>query len=263
MTTPQAPVPAFPSGPVNPLEAWRAFNRLVADKEDTRHVFDFIRAVNGRSGEANFRRFVASPYGRSLLQERSWLEDRLTDRNWLESQSPDSFARAYLHHLDSEGLHAAGVREAAIDSNPALYERLAREYPEFDTMTYSGQLTHDLYHVLTGYGRDAVGEALLLVFTGVQTGSRGTGWLGRMAGLRIRRERPDWPIGRMMKNAVRMARNAAHLPTTDLTELMPLPLDEARAVLGVRPDPVYARLRAEHDAFALFAVEPAGEARTA
>jgi len=249
--------PAFPAAKLDLVEAWRAFHRLIADKEDTRHVFDFIRAVNGRSGEPAFRRFIQSDYGRALIEDRSRLEAALTDRARLEAMGPDSFAAAYLEYLDREGLDPLGVREASIASAPQLYERLRTEYPEFETMTFNGQLTHDLFHVLTGYGRDALGEALLLVFTGLQSGSRGTRWLGRLAGLRIRWEAPSLPVGRMMAAASRMAREAAHFPTTDLTALFPLKLGEARARLGVRPDPLYARIRAAHQGPELFAIEKA------
>lgn len=254
------PEPAFPSAPVDPMEAWRAFNRLIADKEDTRHVFDFIRAVNGRSGEPHFRRFLQSEHGRAVIADRSKLERALTGRAALEAMGPGTFAAAYLEYLDQEGLDPLGVREAAIASAPDIYETLRRDYPEFEAMTFNGQLTHDLFHVLTGYGRDALGEALLLVFTGVQNGSRGVRLLGRMAGLRIRWEVRALPVGRMMTNAVRMAETAENFATTDLTALFPLPLEAARARLKVAPDPLYAEIRAGHEGPELFAVEPGAKA---
>ena len=230
---------AFPFQPVRPLGALAAFHDLVNDPEDTRNVFRFFSAAQGRTGEASFRRFCASDYGQSVIANRQSLADSLNDRARLEAHGPGTFAAAYLHYLDSEGLDPLGVYEAAVAVNPAHYALLDRDYPQFSAYTWSMSLTHDLYHVLTGYGRDPLGEALLLVFTGVQTGSRGSRLLGAMAGLRIRSEILRWPVGRMMRNAVAMARAARPMPVCDLTELFPLTLQDARASLSITPDPLY------------------------
>ncbi|MCC5996171.1 MAG: hypothetical protein JJU18_07365 [Oceanicaulis sp.] len=239
MSAQTAENPAFPYQPVRPLAALAAFRGLIRDKEDTRYVFRFFAAAQGRTGEASFRRFCASELGRTIIADRQWLADRLMDRERLEACGPGTFAAAYLHYLDSEGLDPLGVYEAAVANNPEHYALLDRDYPEFSAYTWAMSLTHDLYHVLTGYGRDALGEALLLVFTGVQTGSRGSRLLGAMGGLKIRSEIPSWPVGRMMRNAAAMARAAAPMPVTDLTALFPLALDDARAALSLRPDPLY------------------------
>jgi ubiquinone biosynthesis protein COQ4 len=230
---------AFPFQPVRPLGALAAFRDLVNDPEDTRHVFRFFSAAQGRTGEASFRRFSASAYGQGVIANRQGLADTLKDRAQLEACGPGTFAAAYLHYLDSEGLDPLGVYEAAVAVNPSHYELLDRDYPQFSAYTWSMSLTHDLYHVLTGYGRDPLGEALLLVFTGVQTGSRGSRLLGAMAGLRIRSEIPSWPVGRMMRNAVAMARAAQPMPVFDLTTLFPLSLDDARTALSITPDTLY------------------------
>ncbi|MCH8489162.1 MAG: ubiquinone biosynthesis protein COQ4 [Oceanicaulis sp.] len=239
MAAPSTDAYAFPFQPVRPLGALAAFRDLVNDPEDTRHVFRFFSAAQGRTGEASFRRFCASAYGQGVIANRQGLADTLTDRAMLEACGPGSFAAAYLHYLDSEGLDPLGVYEAAVAVNPAHYEMLERDYPQFSAYTWSMSLTHDLYHVLTGYGRNPLGEALLLVFTGVQPGSRGSRLLGAMAGLRIRSEIPRWPVGRMMRNAAAMARAAEPMPVRDLSELFALPLDEARAALSITPDPLY------------------------
>jgi len=91
--------PAFPAAKLDLVEAWRAFHRLIADKEDTRHVFDFIRAVNGRSGEPAFRRFIQSDYGRALIEDRRTGKPILVEQgagdNFLEEQlMPDKLKAA-------------------------------------------------------------------------------------------------------------------------------------------------------------------------
>ncbi len=233
----------YPSRPIQPFKALKAFFDLVGDRDDTRYVFAFFDAVNGRSNEAYYDRFQASEYGRRFLADPERLGAVLTDRRTLESHGPGTFAAAYLDYLDTEGLQPLGVHEAALAQAPERMDRLKRNWPTLYWLQYHGSLTHDLYHVLTGYGRDPLGEALLLVFSGIQTGSRGARFLGGMAGLRIRSEIPSWPVGRMMTEAVRLARNAEHFPTADLTSLLPLPLDQARARVRIGAPELYIATR--------------------
>lgn len=236
--------PRYPSRPIRPLRAMKAFFDLVGDRDDTRYVFAFFNAVNGRSNEAFYDQFFTSDYGQRFLDAPEALGRRLTDRKTLEACGPGTFAAAYLHYLDTEGLQPLGVHEAAVANAPDMMASLKAQWPELYWLQYHGSLTHDLYHVLTGYGRDPLGEALLLVFSGLQTGSRGARLLGALAGLRIRAEIPSWPVGPMMKEAVSLARNAAHFPTADLTSLFALPLEEARRRVNVGDPMLYKATRA-------------------
>jgi len=237
-------VQRYPSRPIQPFKAIRAFFDLVGDRDDTRYVFAFFDAVNGRSNEAYYDRFFESEYGKTFLADPEALGRVLTDRATLESYGPGTFAAAYLRYLDTENLQPLGVHEAAVATDPERMARLKENWPQLYWLQYHGSLTHDLYHVLTGYGRDPLGEALLLVFSGLHTGSRGARLLGAMAGLRIRSEIPSWPVGRMMKEAVRLANKAEHFPTADLASLLPLSLEGARARVKIgRPD-LYKATRA-------------------
>jgi ubiquinone biosynthesis protein COQ4 len=236
-----------PVQPVNLWKAWKAFQGLVRDKEDTRYVFAFFEAVNGRSYERFYTRFANSDYGRRVIGDPKHIGRILLDRATLESHGPGTFAAAYLHYLDSENLHPEGVYQANWDNAPGRMTKLRDEWPHLYAMSYMMNLSHDLYHVLTGYGRDPLGEALLLLFSGIQTGGRGPCWLGRLAGLRIRQEIPSWPVGRMMAEAKRLAREAVHFPTTDLPALLELPLDEARAAVRVGQPQLYLETLASWD----------------
>lgn len=238
-----ASAPRYPYRPVRPLKALKAFHGLTQDRDDTRYVFAFFEAVNGRSQEDWFDAFFASEYGQRIVADHERVGRVLTDRETLESHGPGTFAAAYLHYLDTENLHPTGVHDAHWAQAPQDMARLQRDYPHLYALSYMMALTHDLYHVLTGYGRDPLGEALLLVFTGRQTGSRGSRLLGAMAGLRIRAEIPAWPVGRMMKEAVRLSREAENFAAVDLLELLPLPLAEARARLNVGQPELYRATR--------------------
>ena len=236
--------PRYPSQPIRPFRAMKAFFDLVGDRDDTRYVFAFFNAVNGRSNDAYYERFFSSDYGQRFLADPEALGRTLTDRARLESYGPDTFAAAYLDYLDREGLQPLGVHEAALANTPEMMDRLKADWPDLYWLHYHGALTHDLYHVLTRYGRDPLGEALLLVFSGIHTGSRGSRLLGALAGLRIRAEIPSWPVGAMMKEAVRLARAAEHFPTADLASLLALPLDEARQRVNIAAPQLYLETRA-------------------
>lgn len=234
----------YPSQPIQPFKAVKAFFDLVDDRDDTRYVFAFFNAVNGRSNEAYYERFLNSDYGKAFLADPEALGRTLTDRATLEGYGPGTFAAAYLQYLDSENLHPLGVHEAALANAPEMMAEVKSEWPELYWILYHGALTHDLYHVLTGYNRDPLGEALLLVFSGLHTGSRGARLLGALAGLRIRYEIPAWPIGRMMKEAVRLANTAEHFPTADLASLLSLPLNQARGRVNIGKPELYLATRA-------------------
>ena len=235
--------PPYPWEPFNLVRAWKAFWGLVGDRDDTRYVFEFFRAVNGQCMGGILSRFANSEFGRQQIEDRTRFSNKLLDRETLKSYGGGTFAAAYLHYLDSENLDPLGVHTAAVENAPELYAQLERDYPEFAAMTYTFHLAHDLHHVLTGYGRDPLGEALLLTYNGNQNGTRGSRLLGMFAGLRIRSEIWQWPVGRMMANARRMARESTDMIVTDLTELLPLPLEEARARLNITPDPLYREVR--------------------
>lgn len=235
--------PRYPHRPVRPLKALRAFRDLVDDRDDTRHVFAFFEAVNGRSQEAWFDAFFASEYGQRIVSDPERVGRTLTDRETLQGHGPGTFAAAYLQYLDTENLHPTGVHDAHWAQAPQDMAKLRDDYPKLYALTYMMSLTHDLYHVLTGYGRDPLGEALLLVFTGTQTGSRGSRFLGRLAGLRIRAEIPAWPVGPMVGEAKRLARSSTNFASLDLLELLPLSLDEARAQLTLARPALYLATR--------------------
>ena len=93
---------------------------------------------------------------------------------------------------------------------------------------------HDLWHVLTGYGRDEAGEAANLAFTYGQTRSRGAGLIVLTAvAIGMRTHPIAWP--RYLFRAWRRGRRAAMLTVAPWEELLPRPLALVRQSLGVEP----------------------------
>lgn len=221
----------LPSNPVEWRRAWRALRRLIADPERTDQVFELIQAVGGgASADRAYQRCRKAPEGRRLLAERPSLFDVLSDREALESLPDGSFGRAYAEFMRAGELSAAGLADAAAAAGPRRVELDAERewfYARLRDM-------HDLWHVLTGYGRDIAGEAANLAFTHGQTGSRGIGVLVVTAAVRGPKS-IDLSWQRYLLRAWRRGRKAVPLPLVRYEELLPLPLDEVRRRLRIQP----------------------------
>lgn len=152
-----------------PLKALQHFRKLVADKEDTAQVFHIIEAMKGKASHAQAWDFIASPAGQRFLAEAVDIPAMLDDHARWAACGPNSVAAHYIAFMKREGLSAAGLVAESNKWQPA------HERPQDLTQWYFDRLrdTHDLFHVLTGYGRDALGEASLLAFSYQQNHNTG------------------------------------------------------------------------------------------
>ncbi|MEM9743938.1 MAG: Coq4 family protein [Pseudomonadota bacterium] len=220
------------NGRLQPLTAFRALRRLIADPERTEEVFVVIRALSGTSLEQGYARFRATALGQRVLAEQRVLIDRLTDRTALRALPADSLGRAYLTFVEREGITAEGLVEASdhesliADPGLLLFSQRQRDM-------------HDLWHVTTGYGRDTFGEVCLLAFTYAQTRNRGLGVIA-LAGLAKHLRPMGWGVLSAFITAYRAGKRARWLPAEDWELLLTRPLDEVRTTLGIS-DPVRYR----------------------
>ena len=211
--------------------AWRALRSLIADPERTDQVFEVIQSLAGQSGERLFQRFRAHPDGRWLLAERPSLLATLADRQRLEALPERSFGRAYAAFMREGELSTEGLVDAA-----QAVRRPEAEQVDPDRRFFFDRLRdmHDLWHVLTGYGRDPAGEAANLSFSYAQTRNRGIGAIVLAAAL-VGPKRLDLEWQRALWRAWRRGRRARPLPMVPYEDLLPLPLDEVRRSLRVEP----------------------------
>jgi ubiquinone biosynthesis protein COQ4 len=73
---------------------------------------------------------------------------------------------------------------------------------------------HDLFHIVTGYGRDPLGEACLTAFSFAQTGLKGFALIATVASQRISHRTPAMRCGGRTSET-RSARHAANwMPAT-------------------------------------------------
>src|SRR3954467_13305190 len=84
--------------------ALRSLKRLLDDKDDTRQVFEIMRALNGASTAKGYQRLLTTPDGGRLAYERKEFAERLMDDAWLDSLPEGSVGAAYRAFIRSEQL---------------------------------------------------------------------------------------------------------------------------------------------------------------
>jgi ubiquinone biosynthesis protein COQ4 len=204
---------------LHPLEAVKAVRRLLANPDQTREVFVILRAMRGRSGIRLFRRFQQSAMGARILAERRSLLETLSDRPALAAMPAGSLGHDYQRFMAAEDLSAAGLLapsqswdDEPVPADVKLFRERMRDM-------------HDLTHVLTGYGRDPLGELCLLAFTYSHTGNLGMALIVLMGFLQIN----SWPVRRAVLEAWRHGRSArCWFADMDWEALLPQPLDQLR-----------------------------------
>lgn len=99
--------------------------------------------------------------------------------------------------------------------------------------------THDLWHVVTGYKGDLLGEASLLAFSFAQTRNPGVGFIVGVALLRGR----EPSVRRLIWQGFVRGARAAWLPPIEWEKLLALPLSTVRRTLNIGAPPVYQTVR--------------------
>jgi ubiquinone biosynthesis protein COQ4 len=235
MPAPYAKAPDAPLG--KPRLRWgvalKALRRLLADKEDTSQVFEIMRALNGDSAGRNYRRLLTTPRGGRLAYDRVELAPRLMDDAWLDGFAAGTVGAAYRAFVRSENISAEGLADISRRNLPSA--ELPHPHAWFGRRTRD---SHDLWHVLSGYHRDGLGEACLVAFSYAQTGSLGWAVIALGAALQPRR-RQKHPYVRAIWQGFQRGRKAAWLAGEDYEQMMSEPLEAARRRLGLTPPTLY------------------------
>jgi ubiquinone biosynthesis protein COQ4 len=211
-------------------EAIRALRALLNDPDDTAQVFRIIEALSGGAPDRLLQRMRRSPTGSKLLRERPDLLTRLTDRAALQELPAGTLGREYLRFLDSEGITAEGLRQASLDGHRGDSPDV---HPDFYFVRDRMRDTHDLWHTVTGYKGDLIGEASLLAFSFAQTWNPGIGLIVVTALARG----GDPQVRKLILGGFTRGLKAAWLPAVRWEELLALPIAEVRDRLHVG-DPV-------------------------
>ena len=227
-----------------PLEAWRALKRLIADPEDTAQVFVIMRALPGDALARGTQRFERTATGADMLRAPRDLVATLSDRARLASLPEESLGRAYLALVERAGITAQGLVEVS-ETETDEYRQLSERQ-----IVYARRLrdAHDVWHALTGYGTDTLGEACLVAFSYAQTRNLGFAAIALIGALKIAKESGDRRVLRAVWRAYRDGRRAEWLPPIVWEELLEQPLQEVRQRLRIAAPVRYRAVRADRSA---------------
>lgn len=226
-----------PKDRIQPIEAFRAFRALLADGERTEYVFVIIQALSGGDDNRNSQKMEKFESGRRLLAEKPEILNTLQNAEKLSAMPLGSLGRTYYEFTKREQITADGLVEASdvkrIDT---------KRTPEGEWMGKRMRDTHDLWHVLSGYGRDGLGELCLLGFSYAQTGTRGIGFIAAMGAIKARNWGPDGgklPSIKAVWEGYRLGKKATWFPSVEFEKLMERNVIELRRELNIGEHETY------------------------
>ena len=227
--TADMPVPVHPDRPrlrKRPLKALHHFRELLKDKEDTEQVFWIFEALPRNSFRDDAVRFGTSEQGRAIYASEPYLPAILDDHDRLRAMPEGSVAHAYF--MEAEGLTAAGLVAEGEKMGKPRYNDLIQWYGN------RNRDTHDLLHVLTGYGRDGLGEQCVLAFTYGQDPSLAHLFIAYAGGFNMKKEtQTKAPVFRAIGEAKRHGKAGPRVWEMNITELLAEPLDAVRERLNI------------------------------
>ena len=223
-------------GPLQLLRSYQAL-RKARPTGNPEIVLKFMRPFHTRQFERTFSRVLAEPDGRRLLDERRSLLPILSNLESLLVLPEGSLGREYARFMEEEEISVTDFAEASRASMSEL------DYGDRRAWVLAQRLRdmHDLIHVVSGYGRDLLGEMAVLSFS---SGGRRLGgnyrlvFILRLAQWKFARAgRPD--AAAMLRAAAERGARAAFLPAVDWEQLLSLPLPLVRERLGISPPSSY------------------------
>jgi ubiquinone biosynthesis protein COQ4 len=227
------------SRPLRPLVALRAVTRLIRSRgEDNRQAMIFIRALEGESGRRAFGRFSRTPVGQRLLRDRPRLLDTLIAAEAEDRYPPNTLGHAYRAFLRQHNVSVAGLMDLATCP-------LDHPLPEDEAFAEErARVMHDLWHVVTGYGSETLGEVCLMAFRCAQVGHLAFCTLTLFMLVKPPSHAPKAPARRAIVEGWRRGKTAAWLRAADWEALLPMDLAEVRRLLALTPPETYDRVLA-------------------
>lgn len=226
---------------LQPLRALKAVQRLIRDKDDTESVFDLMQALSGTSIPRGYLRLLGTPEGGAAAYAMEEFADRVADQAWLDSFAPGTVGATYRDFIAARGISAEGLAD---ESRKVMDGDVDAAHP----MAWYGRRLrdiHDVWHVLTGYETDALGESCVVAFSYPQTRSLGFAVIAIAAANEYRKVRNGQPYMEAIREGWANGRKARWLPAVDYPALFAETLDGARARLRIATPVIYRSIPPE------------------
>lgn len=212
-------------------KAWRHFRQLVQNKEDTGQVFHIFEALPWKGMPAAAQRFLESEHGRKIIAAEPSLPELLDNHDLLRRLPKGSVAHAYCDFMEREGLTSQGL----VDE----FDRFMQDKPDYQDRfaIFLDRIrdTHDLLHVITGYGRDALGEQCVLAFSYSQQPSPANLFIAYAGAWEIKKQVPRAPVFHAVREGQKRGKACPRVAELSVTDLLAMPLEQARTMLNITP----------------------------
>lgn len=233
-----------------PFKALSHFRKLVANKEDTEQVFHIFECLPRKGFLPDAKAFIDSARGQHLMASEPFLPPLLDDHDTLNKLPLGSVGRAYVDFMEREGLSAAGL----VAESKKMASRVYDYQDQIGWYVDRLRDTHDLFHVLTGYGRDGLGEQCVLGFTYGQTRNLGNAFIAYLGGVELkRRVKSSAPVMAAIRQGQRHGTAAPSIINEDIMALLAEPLEAARKRLRIGAPTEYQRA---HLAYRSVGIDP-------
>lgn len=232
---------------IRPFTALKAVRNVINDPEQTSQVFRVLQALSGPSLSRNFERFCSTEIGKRVLTDRLDLVAKLNDGDYLQSLPDYSLGNTYYRFINREHISAGGLEEASAEANAedgySSVTSTQESNADFDLFVRRTRASHDLFHVLTRYGRDPLGEACLLAFTYGQTKNIAFPFILLSAARRLYQGAGITVFGALWRG-YRDGKKAGWLLAADWEKLLEQPLENVRDSYRIPAPERYQRLAA-------------------
>lgn len=199
-------------------------------------VFRLFRPFHGPQLDAIYRRVMADPTGRRILREGRSLQPVLTDLDRLRGLPEGTLGNAYARFMDDNGIDIVSFAEASL-------RHMAREdYSTDEAWSLVNRMrdTHEIVHLVSGYGTDQLGEMCQLAFIlDEDPRPRATRFIIRANLVEFRRQGFRHAEATITEAFRRGRARTALLLAVDWECLLDRRLDDVRARLGIPPPPAY------------------------
>lgn len=234
--------------PIQPLRALRAMGHLLENKEDTAQVFEIVEAFSGGAIKRDYQRLLCTPEGARQAYRAEEIAAKLQDQEWLACFAPGTVGAHYREFVRMRNLSAYGL---ALESRKVSNQDMESAHP---IAWYARRLrdVHDVWHVLTGYGTDVLGEGCVLAFTYAQIRNPGAAFIAAVGAFELTRAHWRQPYARAIFEGYRRGRKAEWLPALDYECLFAEPLEVARKGLKIMPPVIYQSIPVEARSAYLF-----------
>ncbi len=215
---------------VNGVKAAAYWTTHPASEKGVSRAFEAVFSLAAPLVKKEFDRFAADSAGQRMLEERPVILDLLTDTKKLAAMPAGSFGRAY-HDFMSR----MNVSDAKSFASLARVDEICARLGWGDDVAWFVERqsnSHDLFHVLSGYGSDLAGEGAVIWFSYGQF-PMPVLWPA-MAGVAALRPRVGWRRWHnYLRQAHRRGEQAKPLVCVDYERDFPLPLEQVRRKYGI------------------------------